>query len=132
MISLACTSCKKQLEIDDAFAGGVCRCQHCGTIQTVPASLKRTPQPGGARAPVGAAIQKALWQQKRAGGAAPATPAEVSTAADTPTVADTPRAARAANPVAPPAEPPYRKPWIIALVIAAALLLIALIAYFAW
>ena len=28
------------LEIDDAFAGGVCRCQHCGTIQTVP-SKKR-------------------------------------------------------------------------------------------
>lgn len=22
--------------MDDAFAGGVCRCQHCGTIQRVP------------------------------------------------------------------------------------------------
>jgi hypothetical protein len=40
MISLSCTSCKKLLEMDDAFAGGVCRCQHCGTIQTVPSKLK--------------------------------------------------------------------------------------------
>ncbi len=37
MIRLACTHCKNVLTIDDAFAGGVCRCQHCGTIQTVPA-----------------------------------------------------------------------------------------------
>ena len=37
MISLICTHCQTQLTIDDAFAGGVCRCQHCGTIQTVPA-----------------------------------------------------------------------------------------------
>lgn len=40
MISLTCTSCKAILEVDDAFAGGVCRCQHCGAIQTVPAHLK--------------------------------------------------------------------------------------------
>ncbi len=26
--------------LDDGFAGGVCRCQFCGTIQTVPAHLK--------------------------------------------------------------------------------------------
>jgi hypothetical protein len=37
MIQITCTSCKRLLTIDDAFAGGVCRCQHCGTIQTVPA-----------------------------------------------------------------------------------------------
>src|SRR5580692_4106968 len=37
MIRITCTSCKNVLEMDDAFAGGVCRCQHCGTIQTVPA-----------------------------------------------------------------------------------------------
>ena len=36
MISLACSNCHAALSIDDAFAGGVCRCQHCGTIQTVP------------------------------------------------------------------------------------------------
>ncbi len=38
MIRLSCTNCRQVLTIDDAFAGGVCRCQHCGTIQTVPAS----------------------------------------------------------------------------------------------
>ncbi len=43
MISLPCTHCQKVLTIDEAFAGGVCRCQYCGTIQTVPAHLK----PGG-------------------------------------------------------------------------------------
>jgi hypothetical protein len=48
MISIACTNCRTVLTIDDAFAGGVCRCQHCGTIQTVPSHLKsnsRAPAP---------------------------------------------------------------------------------------
>jgi von Willebrand factor type A domain len=40
MIRLTCTSCQTVLTIDDAFAGGVCRCQHCGTIQTVPKRAK--------------------------------------------------------------------------------------------
>jgi hypothetical protein len=49
MISLTCTNCQTVLTIDDAFAGGVCRCQHCGTIQTVPSHLKRkrAAAPGG-------------------------------------------------------------------------------------
>src|SRR4029078_6293105 len=64
MISLACTSCKKVLEIDDAFAGGVCRCQHCGTIQTVPASLKRANRAG---APQPAVASKALYEKKKRG-----------------------------------------------------------------
>ena len=47
--------------MDDAFAGGVCRCLHCGTIQTVPANLK-----GSA---VGAQSAKSLYQVKtRTGG----------------------------------------------------------------
>ena len=37
MIEITCTSCKRVLTVDDAFAGGVCRCQYCGTIQTVAA-----------------------------------------------------------------------------------------------
>jgi len=41
MILLTCTNCKARLEMDDAFAGGVCRCMYCGTIQTVPSHLKR-------------------------------------------------------------------------------------------
>ncbi len=40
MISLHCTQCKQLLEMDEAFAGGVCRCQYCGTIQTVPSKKK--------------------------------------------------------------------------------------------
>ena len=40
MIRITCTNCKAELSIDDAFAGGVCRCQFCGTIQTVPKRLK--------------------------------------------------------------------------------------------
>ena len=41
MIVLTCTNCRARLEMDDAFAGGVCRCMYCGTIQTVPSHLKR-------------------------------------------------------------------------------------------
>ena len=40
MITINCTNCRALLEMDDAFAGGVCRCQHCGTIQTVPKHLR--------------------------------------------------------------------------------------------
>src|SRR4051812_46257721 len=42
MIHLNCTNCKSLLQIDDAFAGGVCRCRYCGSIQTVPKRLKKT------------------------------------------------------------------------------------------
>ena len=48
MIRIACTNCKTVLSIDDAFAGGVCRCQHCGTIQTVPAHAKNRAATAGA------------------------------------------------------------------------------------
>src|SRR5215204_44395 len=47
MISITCTNCQTLLSIDDAFAGGVCRCQHCGTIQTVPAQRKSRPTTPG-------------------------------------------------------------------------------------
>jgi hypothetical protein len=36
MITLVCTKCSTVLNVDDGFAGGVCRCSACGTIQTVP------------------------------------------------------------------------------------------------
>jgi hypothetical protein len=52
MITLTCTKCRATLEMDEAFAGGVCRCQHCGTIQTVPSHLKHGNKAG---APAGAA-----------------------------------------------------------------------------
>ena len=66
MIALNCTSCKRSLQIDDAFAGGVCRCQFCGTIQTVPASLKKSARPDALSAADGARPQaaKTLYQKK--------------------------------------------------------------------
>jgi hypothetical protein len=51
MIRISCTNCKTILSIDDAFAGGVCRCQHCGTIQTVPAQARGNAQQVGVGGP---------------------------------------------------------------------------------
>jgi von Willebrand factor type A domain len=50
MIRITCTHCRQVLTIDDGFAGGVCRCQHCGTIQTVPAAPGKTKGRGAAPA----------------------------------------------------------------------------------
>src|SRR3982751_4915096 len=60
MIRLTCTHCKSTLEMDDAFAGGVCRCQHCGTIQTVPTHAKNTahPQPSTGKASTSKSLYK--------------------------------------------------------------------------
>ncbi|MCY2955282.1 MAG: hypothetical protein NTU53_25425 [Planctomycetota bacterium] len=72
MIRISCTDCDAVLEIDDAFAGGVCRCKHCGTIQTVPKELKRaaTPMAAGVKG-VKAAEEKpkALVHQATGAGA---------------------------------------------------------------
>lgn len=56
MIQLTCTNCKTVLTIDDAFAGGACRCQYCGTIQTVPvpATASKRPATPGSAAPAAA------------------------------------------------------------------------------
>lgn len=43
MIRLSCCQCSQSLEMDDAFAGGVCRCRRCGTIQAVPRNAPRMP-----------------------------------------------------------------------------------------
>jgi hypothetical protein len=50
MIQITCSKCQVVLTIDDAFAGGVCRCQFCGTIQTVPRELKAHGSPAAGRA----------------------------------------------------------------------------------
>ncbi len=42
VITLTCSRCRAVLTVDDGFAGGVCRCSHCGTIQSVPASAAKT------------------------------------------------------------------------------------------
>ncbi|HEX4054142.1 MAG TPA: hypothetical protein VHX86_07750 [Tepidisphaeraceae bacterium] len=59
MINITCTSCKKVLSIDDAFAGAVCRCQFCGTIQTVPARGSAQKTAAGA-----AKASKTLFENK--------------------------------------------------------------------
>src|SRR6476646_4224012 len=73
MIQINCTNCKALLQIDDAFAGGVCRCRHCGTIQTVPKHLKNANGDGEGVAAAAAATEavgsgkaaKTLYQKKR-------------------------------------------------------------------
>jgi len=61
VIRITCTNCRQTLTIDDGFAGGVCRCQHCGTIQTVPI-------PGKTRGP--APVAKTLYRSERKADAA--------------------------------------------------------------
>ncbi len=60
MISITCTQCQAALSIDDAFAGGVCRCQHCGTIQTVPARKRE----GAGGTAAGVRAPKTLYQKR--------------------------------------------------------------------
>ena len=131
MISLTCTSCKRSLEIDDAFAGGVCRCQFCGTIQTVPAGLKKGGRPS---TPIGASpgTQKTLYQKHSAAtrsasstGVPPETP---------PVIVAEMRTARAAQP-APIIETPTgvsKNTWLIGIGLGvAAAFVIGIIAWFA-
>jgi hypothetical protein len=70
MIRINCTNCKAQLSIDEAFAGGACRCQYCGTIQTVPKPMKGGV--GGAAPAVkqaaGNGEPKSLYRNKKARG----------------------------------------------------------------
>jgi hypothetical protein len=66
MIRISCTNCKTVLSIDDAFAGGVCRCQHCGTIQTVPAQSRDAARAGAVGQSIGGS--KSLYQAGGRGG----------------------------------------------------------------
>ncbi len=72
MITITCTNCRASLTMDEAFAGGVCRCQHCGTIQTVPKSAR---DGGEASGLMGHAegTSKTLWRQKSTTEATPGT-----------------------------------------------------------
>ncbi len=64
MIHLICTQCQSGLDIDDAFAGGVCRCRFCGTIQTVPNQLKPDNAAGsGAAASAASRQAKSLYRR---------------------------------------------------------------------
>ncbi|WP_432799977.1 hypothetical protein [Poriferisphaera sp. WC338] len=35
-LELECPGCESVLRLDKAFAGGVCRCSHCGMLMSVP------------------------------------------------------------------------------------------------
>jgi hypothetical protein len=121
MIALTCTSCKKVLQIDDAFAGGVCRCQHCGTIQTVPSSLKNQPNAAGTGA-------KTLYQRKTptpgsSGGSA------VAAVTDAPPTTGSARV-RAAAPQNPDVAAP--KLPLVPLLISGVVLVIVVVAFIFW
>lgn len=131
MIRLTCTHCKTLLTIDDAFAGGVCRCQHCGTIQTVPSHLKS--KPGQKIDPAEALKQpKALYQRKAR---ANTTGSGLDSLADAVTGSGI-ASSRLEAPPPPPPPPPQAKPRHHAhLLIAAAVLILALFAvlvYLLW
>src|SRR5882757_5608980 len=64
MIRITCTNCKAQLSIDEAFAGGVCRCQHCGTIQTVPKHMKEGAAAAETKKKTGNGASKTLYRDK--------------------------------------------------------------------
>src|SRR5438477_631435 len=85
MISITCTNCKTLLTIDEAFAGGVCRCRHCGTIQTVPSRLKETA--GAAKPAAAAAAAAAAGKGEDVAAAAPqGAPSFCGVALDEPSV----------------------------------------------
>lgn len=64
MIQLTCSKCQTVLTIDEAFAGGVCRCQHCGTIQTVPSQLKKTTGQGKTSSKIKQQRSRILYQKQ--------------------------------------------------------------------
>ncbi len=68
MIQLTCANCRNTIEVDDAFAGGVCRCQFCGTIQTVPKPGGRPSAPGKSGTGQAGSEPKALYQVKSRNG----------------------------------------------------------------
>lgn len=131
MISLTCTSCKKVLQIDDAFAGGVCRCQHCGTIQTVAASLKNSPNAAGTGS-------RTLYQRKSPTAAPAGASGAAAAVADSrvvnvpPTDAPAPPATatgrtRAATPEPIPQQPTRKLPTLPLVIAAAVIVIVSLI-----
>ena len=71
MIQLTCTNCRALLVMDDAFAGGVCRCKHCGTIQTVPRPSRRQSAPGSNPGTTDTGQSKTLFQRPASVGDVP-------------------------------------------------------------
>ncbi len=134
-MKIRCTDCEKKISIDNAFAGGVCRCPYCKAIVFVPGSTgaatagTRTTTPAGGRpaAPPSRPITPASRPQAP-GASRPSSPATSSGAfarsdvmrsgAGRPTAPVTPRAAEVTPTVAVPpaaeATPPAGKTAAIA------------------
>jgi hypothetical protein len=92
MIAINCTNCRHRLEMDDAFAGGVCRCQYCGTIQTVPARGGGKGRPTTPGSSSGAA--KPLYKKGEGSTAGGISPASSSTRSGTTTTRTTRKSAK--------------------------------------
>ncbi|HEX8523008.1 MAG TPA: hypothetical protein VF669_12190 [Tepidisphaeraceae bacterium] len=121
MISLPCSHCQTVLTIDEAFAGGVCRCQHCGTIQTVPANLKK-----GDSGPSG----KTLYKHPHRGDSHVGTGLQNINDTNPPPVAERKaKARRAAAPVNPDAPPKAPSTWKLYAAASAVALVGAFIIY---
>lgn len=72
-LKIRCTGCKKKISVDEAFAGGVCRCPYCSEIVNVPGSSdasgggRRPDEPGG-RPEAPTAVQTRIEAQAAARG----------------------------------------------------------------
>jgi len=95
MINLSCPKCETELEIDDGFAGGICRCFDCGTLMTVPAKAN------------GRAEMLTRARPKRPGAPGEPPPSESADRgrADQPSEPPKPRPGRPASPTEPAPEP---------------------------
>jgi hypothetical protein len=64
MLHITCPQCDSELEVDDGFRGGVCRCSQCGSLLTVPD--EKGPQIveslGRPDAPEGASVAPDIYQ----------------------------------------------------------------------
>ena len=59
-IKVRCTGCRKRISVDEAFAGGVCRCPYCGATSSVPSSAGGG-RPGFRPDVPGAPASYAVW-----------------------------------------------------------------------
>ena len=50
-IKIRCSDCRKKISIDEAFAGGVCRCPYCTALVFVPAAIPGAARPGRPASP---------------------------------------------------------------------------------